>query len=159
MDKKTKFFITLLVFLAGMAFIMYLGRLTTGEHIEQWYESLNKPPMTPHEYTFPLVWWIIYFLIALGGAILFCKPPSAKRAIALTFWGLQIFFNLAWSFCFFTFKNPLIAAFDIVFLWVTSMLAIITAFRVSRAAGWYLIPNGIWVSFAVYLNIAIVVLN
>ncbi|PCI95115.1 TspO protein [Candidatus Aerophobetes bacterium] len=160
MDRKTKFFVTLLVFLAGIAVIMYLGRLASqSTEIETWYASLKKPALTPHEYIFPLVWWIVYFLMALSASMLFCKPKTSKRAIALTFWSLQLLFNILWSLCFFTFRSPLIAAFDIAFLWITVIIATITAFRVSRGAGWFMIPNALWVSFAVYLNIAIVVLN
>ncbi|MCH9630203.1 MAG: hypothetical protein S4CHLAM37_01970 [Chlamydiia bacterium] len=160
MDKKTKFFVTLLVFLAGIAAIMYIGRLASqSAEIEAWYSSLKKPASTPHEYIFPLVWWILYFMMALSASILFCRPKTSKRAVALTFWGLQLFFNVLWSFFFFTFRSPLLAVFDIGFLWVTVILAVITAFRVSRSAGWFMIPNALWVSYAVYLNIAIVVLN
>lgn len=160
MDRKTKFFVTLLIFLLGIAGVMYLGRLANEPNsTSEWYKSLNKSPLTPPGAVFPLAWWIIYFLMALAGATLYCAKKTSKRAVALALWGIQLLFNVLWSFFFFTFKNPLLAVFDIAFLWVAVILSVITAFRVSLATGWYLVPNALWVSFATYLNIMIVVLN
>ncbi|MEO5927260.1 MAG: tryptophan-rich sensory protein [Patescibacteria group bacterium] len=44
-------------------------------------------------------------------------------------------------------------------LWTAIIGAMVLFFRLSRSAGWLLVPYLLWVSFATYLNIAIWRLN
>lgn len=132
--------------------IAYLGSLftdTTG-----WYESV-KPAITPPNYVFPIVWNILFFLIALSlyFAWIFGKQ---KRKIALVF-AINLFLNVLWSFLFFYLKNPLAAFIELIVLWFSILAMIIVVKKVSKLSAWLLMPYLLWVGFAGILNWLIVV--
>ncbi|MBN2127412.1 MAG: tryptophan-rich sensory protein, partial [Candidatus Diapherotrites archaeon] len=56
-------------------------------------------------------------------------------------------------------KNPLIAFIEIIFLWIFIVLTIKEFFKLSKKAGYLLIPYILWVSFAAVLNLFIFLLN
>jgi tryptophan-rich sensory protein len=81
----------------------------------------------------------------------------AKKALAL--YGTQLIFNLGWSVLFFGFTWPLGALVEIVFLWGLILAALLSFYRISWVAGIMFVPYFLWVSFAVYLNAGIWLLN
>ena len=78
---------------------------------------------------------------------------------ALVYFGVQLGLNTLWSVAFFGLKSPLAGAIVIVLLLVAILLTMLRFFRLSRAAGWLLVPYIVWVCFASALNISILVLN
>ena len=46
-----------------------------------WYNRLDKSPLTPPNYVFPVVWTALYSLMAIGGWRVW-MPPSASRTCA-----------------------------------------------------------------------------
>jgi tryptophan-rich sensory protein len=88
------------------------------------------------------------------------KEPDADLARpARIFYGLQLALNTLWSILFFGRRSPSAAFVEIVFLWVSILLTIITFSRISRKAAWLLLPYLLWVSFATVLNGAVWRLN
>ena len=47
----------------------------------------------------------------------------------------------------------------LVLLWLLILAATILFFRISRPAGWLMVPYLLWVAFAGYLNLSIYLLN
>ena len=48
-----------------------------------WYAQLNKPGWTPPNWLFPLVWTLLYVLIAISGWRLWCRlGPALKGGAA-----------------------------------------------------------------------------
>ncbi len=124
-----------------------------------WYNSLNFPPLTPPAWIFPPVWTFLY-LTMLAALILFGFKTSSKDKS----WGYAIFFsqlglNLCWSPVFFYIKNPIVALVIIIILDILVFLNIIAFFKISKPAGWILLPYMIWILYATYLNLGIVLLN
>ena len=118
-----------------------------------WYEALDKPALTPPGWVFPVVWALLYLMIAVAGWLIWRnrgKSPFARRALA--FWGAQLFFNAMWSWLFFGLQSPGMALADIVVLWTLIVGTVITAWQVKPVAGALLVPYLAWVSFAVWLN-------
>jgi len=72
---------------------------------------------------------------------------------------IQLILNLIWSPLFFSLQNPFLAFIDIIILWVAIIFTIFNFFKISKTAGWLLVPYILWVSFAMYLNWGILVLN
>jgi tryptophan-rich sensory protein len=72
---------------------------------------------------------------------------------------LQLGFNVGWSYLFFVSHSTFFALMCIIALWATLLCTTIQAFRVSAIAGALLIPYLIWISFAAYLNYAIMLIN
>ena len=131
---------------------------------KQGYGSLVLPPLTPPNEVFPIVWSVLYIMI--GASLFFILESYAvtdvlesDRKIATFLWALQLFFNLAWPFAFFTLKLYAFSA-----LWLAALVGInialmLYAFRVSTPAGWLLVPYQLWLTFAFYLNLFVAILN
>jgi tryptophan-rich sensory protein len=72
---------------------------------------------------------------------------------------IQLVFNALWSAFFFGLRSPLGGLIIIIVLWLLILFTIIAFFRVSRTAGFLMLPYILWVTFASVLNAAIWILN
>jgi len=68
---------------------------------DDWYERLRKPAGTPPPWVFPVVWTILYILMALAAALVFISPAAPLRTAALVLYGVQLIANAKWSWLFF----------------------------------------------------------
>lgn len=144
------FLICLLICLGGG----WLNGLSTEASIENWYPRLYKPSWTPPNITFPIVWTILYALMALSLALVWTSRTSGKK-LAITFFAIQLFLNFLWSWLFFYFKKPGYALVDVILLWFAIAITIDLFWKHSRWGACILIPYLVWVSFAFYLNLYI----
>jgi tryptophan-rich sensory protein len=122
-----------------------------------WYKNLVKSPLTPPDYIFPIVWTILYIMIIISGYNYIKNNQTDTYGITIFF--TQIFFNIIWSYLFFTVKNPKLALVDLILLWSTLLITINHFYTKDRFSADMLIPYFVWVSFAGYLNIFIVANN
>ena len=123
-----------------------------------WYAELEKPALTPPGWVFTPVWLVLYLMIAISGWLVWIRTATLKHP-AVMLWGAQLILNALWSFLFFGLENPAAAFVDILALLVLIILFIIYSFPVSRTASLLFIPYALWVAFAAYLNLGIVLLN
>lgn len=124
------------------------------------FESINKPPLSPPGWLFPVVWTILYVLMGIAAYLVFTSDASKKQKnTALLVYGIQLFFNFLWSMIFFNREDYLFAFIWLVILWALILANIILFYRISKPAGILLIPYLLWVTFAGYLNFAIYLLN
>lgn len=145
LDKKISvfFFVILALILGG------LSSSNTGDDL--WYQSLIKSELNPPGFVFGIVWPVLYLLMAI----------SAYRAfdsIAQLFF-VQLFFNTIWSWLFFSFHLPLIALFDIWLLLFLNIKIFLVLYREDKLSSILYIPYVIWLLFASYLNLFIVINN
>jgi benzodiazapine receptor len=130
----------------------FLGSLFTAPAIPKWYASLQKPSFTPPGWLFSPVWIFLFVLIGLTLYILWKEYPKRGTKIALVFFSAQLILNLMWSVIFFGLKSPMWAFIEIIILWLAIFLTILKSLKVSKPAGFLLLPYIIWVSFAAVLN-------
>jgi tryptophan-rich sensory protein len=81
------------------------------------------------------------------------------KKTAYWIFAVQILLNGFWSFAFFGMQNPGLAFLVVVLLWISIIMNIIYFYRISKTAGYLLVPYFLWVSFAFVLNFAIWILN
>ena len=125
----------------------------------EWFDSLNKPFLSPPDWLFAPVWTILYILIAIS-FLLFIKGGMTKeKRLPLAFFIIQMLLNFAWSPVFFRLENIGGALAIIIFMWLFILLTIIFFFKQSKLASILLVPYLVWVSFAFYLNLSYFVLN
>jgi tryptophan-rich sensory protein len=124
------------------------------------FAALNKPPLSPPGWLFPIVWTVLYILMGIASyLVLETKSPTADKRSALKLYFLQLGFNFLWSIIFFT-----LGAYELAFLWLAILFVLIIAttlrfWCISSAAGLLMIPYAVWVAFAGYLNLAISGIN
>lgn len=135
-----------------------LAGLVTRHGLQGWYVHLHKPPGTPPNIVFPIVWTLLYTLMAIALTLLWSAPTSNKKT-AVVFFALQLILNFSWSWLFFGLQSPGVALIDILLLWSTT-LATILAFKKHTALGAsLLLPYFAWITYALYLNFYIWMAN
>ena len=85
------------------------------------YLSLNKAPFTPPSYVFGIVWPILYTLMGISTYLIWSDPKCSPYCSALTFFFIQLFFNLIWTTLFFKWNMYKTALLDIV-IWEVEIL-------------------------------------
>lgn len=151
----TGLFISFLVCFSAAA----IGSLTTTPQIPNWYADLAKPIWTPPNWLFGPVWTILFSLMAIAAWLVWRKHGMKNARSAFVWFGIQLVLNSLWSVLFFGWNNPGAAAAEILLLWLTILMTMVTFSKKSKAAGLLLVPYFLWVSFAMVLNISIWQMN
>jgi len=136
-----------LVFLA----LILGGLASSNTSTDVWYQSLEKSELNPPGYIFGIVWPILYILMSI----------SAYRTFTDTgrMFVIQLIFNTAWSWIFFSFHMPLVALLNIWLLIYLNASLALKMFKLDGLSGILYIPYVIWLLFASYLNLFIVINN
>lgn len=147
MIKNKRFLIFPLVFLA----LVLGGLASSNTSTDVWYQSLNKSDLNPPGFVFGIVWPILYIFMSI----------SAYRTFTETgrIFFIQLVFNTAWSWMFFAFHMPFLALLNIWMLiyWNTSLA--FKMIKIDKLSAILYSPYVIWLIFASYLNLFIVINN
>ena len=124
------------------------------------FAELNKPPLSPPGWLFPVVWTVLYLLMGIS-SYLVCTSGAEKEKIAgaISLYFYQLLVNFLWPIFFFDFGWYLFSFFWLLLLWVMIVLLIKRFGQISKPAAYCLVPYLLWVSFAGYLNLGIWWLN
>jgi benzodiazapine receptor len=124
-----------------------------------WYEELKRPPLTPPNWIFGPVWTIIYLMIASSLYLYLRTKPKQHPEATVILLVIHLISNFIWTALFFSLQSPLLALLDI-FILDLSLAALIVLFqKTKRIAAALLLPYGLWVGFATYLNLGFFLLN
>ena len=124
------------------------------------FNSLDKPPLSPPSWLFPVVWTILFVLMGIASYFaLMSTGRQSEITSAMIFYAVQLVFNFLWSVFFFNFGFLWFAFIWLVALWLLILITAVKFYALSPVAGYLMIPYILWVSFAGYLNFAIAYLN
>lgn len=137
------------------------------------FASLNKPPLSPPAWVFPVAWTILYTLMGISSYLIYVSEPNkfnrnisnknTKEEIgksqALSTYGYQLIVNFLWPVFFFNFQWYFFAFLWLVLLWVLVAKMILEFGEISKTAALLNIPYLLWLSFAGYLNLGVWLLN
>jgi tryptophan-rich sensory protein len=121
------------------------------------YQGYAKPPLSPPGWVFAVVWPILYAL--MGYASFLVAESEGNKTRAFVLYGLQLLANFLWPILFFRFELVGSALALLAVLWVLVLLTLREFSEHSVRAGDLLIPYILWLSFALYLNFGVYVLN
>lgn len=121
-----------------------------------WYDSLERPDWTPKNWVFPVVWTVLYIMIAFAGWLVF---SAEGLGLAMVIWGAQLVLNAAWSWLFFGMRRMDLALMDIGALLASIFAFMVAASMVSVLAAVLFVPYALWVMTAGYLNYRMIRLN
>jgi benzodiazapine receptor len=124
-----------------------------------WYGTLDKPFFTPPASVFGPVWMVLYLSMAVSAWLVWRREGFSGAQAAMALFSAQLVLNLLWSVIFFGLEAPGLALVEIVALWTAILLTILAFSKISRPAGWLLVPYLAWVTFATALNAGIWWLN
>ena len=124
-----------------------------------WYAALEKPPLTPPDWLFPVAWTLLYILMTAAAWQVWRRVGLIGGLAALLPFIAQLGANGLWSVLFFQWHRPDLALVDLVVLWTLIGLTMLRFRRIHPPAAWLLAPYLVWVTYAAYLNIGIIALN
>lgn len=123
-----------------VAVVAALGSLYTKTD-NPWYRCV-KAGITPPNIVFPVVWTILYILIA----IVLARELQIQNNLILSLFFTNLAFNVVWCYFYFTERNPILA-------FATILIVLATAFAlIIMTKNWLLIPYVCWLIFATILN-------
>ncbi len=150
------------------ALIAYILSAQAGGGLSAWisgnmsdfFTKYKKPTFLPPAWLFPVVWIILYILMAVSAYLVHFRAKSDKeRKSALALYWIQLALNFCWSIVFFRFE-ALRASVAVIAALLGLIIAMIAKFyRTKRCAAYLNIPYVLWTAFAAYLNIATAILN
>lgn len=149
-------------FVIGAAIALAVGGLSalfTMDSMEIYAQNVIKPPLAPPGWVFSVAWTILYTLMGVGAAVVWLAPESDTRSKALNLYVAQLIVNFFWSPIFFNAQAYGFAVLWLMLLWTLVLLMIQQFRKVDRKAARLQIPYLIWLTFALYLNVAVWLLN
>ena len=143
---RSKFF---LPFLTTLTFLLASSaNIVVSDN--SWYQSIEKSSLTPAPYVFGIVWPVLYISM---GVVSYYKGPKIYYLYIF-----QLLLNGSWSWLFFYFNLPLIALIDIYLLILINCL-IQQKLITNKVLFFIYLPYLLWILYASYLNLIIVLLN
>ena len=118
---------------------------------DPWYQGLDKSNLNPPGYVFGIVWPILYLLMGITVWRTFHRIKNLFY--------VQLFFNAIWSWLFFSFHLTLISLIDIWLLIFINIKILIMVLKEDKLAAFLYTPYIVWLLFASYLNLFIVLNN
>ena len=130
---------------------LIIGGFASSQSLDIWYVSLVKSDLNPPGYIFGIVWPILYLLMSI----------AAYRTFEITKnpFFIQLIFNAMWSWLFFFFQMPFMALINIWLLIYLNTVLTIKMYKLDKFSGLIYVPYVIWLLFASYLNLFIVINN
>lgn len=169
---KTNWKVLIISILIPLAVGTVAGLLTMGG-MEQ-FQILEKPPLAPPAWLFPVVWTILYTLMGISSYLIYitecpggnanakdtnsvCDTEQKKKALNL--YGYQLVVNFLWPVFFFNF-----GWYGFSYLWLLLLCVLVAIIiwefnKISRTAALLNLPYLLWLSIAAYLNLGIWILN
>lgn len=138
-----------------------VSALLSREGMRAYMTTATKPPLSPPDILFPIVWSVLYILMGIGATLVFTKrnisPDNAFDGLKA--YVFQLAMNFFWSLIFFN-----MAAYLFAFIWLLIMEIVIIYmsakfYKVSPLAAYLQIPYILWCLFALYLNYMTYLLN
>lgn len=150
-NKYTKYISPVLWVVILQCIASLLGQLSGGGSTE-WYRTIVRSSLTPPNIVFPIIWTILYIMIALAGWKLFQGFFTDSRGTdkPRLFYSIQLLLNFLWTPVFFYWHLTGVA------LVIIALMIIFVAFTIISTSyqfvKYMLLPYLIWISFASYLN-------
>lgn len=124
-----------------------------------WYNSLNKPVLTPPDWVFAPVWSGLYILMTISLILVVKAPSTRSKRLALTIFFLQLLLNLIWTPVFLGAQRIGFAGIICSILLILVVINIRLFYKISKLAAYLLVPYFLWIFMATYLNIEFIRLN
>ncbi len=138
----------------------FLSSLVSGSN--RLPEELRQPPGSPPAILFPIIWTFLYVLIGAAAGAVACSRERALEPVrmrGLFLYGLGLLLNFVWSPLFFGSGAYLLAFIDIVAMIIVAVMTLLCFARIylvsAAAMGIYIV----WLVYAGYLNLGIMILN
>lgn len=120
----------------------FIGGALTRPNLD-WYATLERPGFTPPNEAFPVVWSILYVVMAVSAWIAWRAPGKDEdRKLAFIWFFIQLAIGVLWSYAFFWLHSPGFELAVMMALLIAIVITIVLFDRLSRVAALLLVPYG-----------------
>lgn len=142
------------ILITSIIVIELIGIITTlFIDAQGFYQSILLPQFAPPGWVFGIAWTILYLLLGITFSILYQERMNYQLKIFIT----QMILNFSWSFIFFNLEFFVLSYMMIVIMIIlTAYIVILTR---KALISKLLLPYIMWLLFASYLNLGIIILN
>ena len=152
MKIQTKNYLSLVIWIPALILIgSIIGSLTKPE-ISTWYITLNRAPLTPPNYVFPVAWTILYGAIGTCGWVIWSTKSFSNLKLIKSLYLIQLILNWSWTPLFFYYHLTGFSLLVLVAMDILVGMIIYLAYPKIRSVSLLMIPYLLWIVFASYLN-------
>lgn len=119
-----------------------------------WYHALIKPPISPPDWLFGVMWGALYMLMGVAAAVAFRNGISGNARPARVLFLVQLALNALWTPVYFGLHSLTGATILIVVMLMEGFYLHRELFKLDKLAAWLLMPYWGWLVFATYLTVA-----
>lgn len=149
----------LLICIAIPLIVGIVAALLTRNSMEV-FVTVEKPPLAPPAWLFPVAWTILYILMGISSYIILTSDASREEIeSAIKIYTYQLIVNFLWPTFFFNFGWYLFSFLWLIFLWILVFIMIRKFYEINKVAACLNVPYIVWLTFAGYLNAGIWLLN
>lgn len=136
-----------------------LAGILSRNGIELYSDTVIKPLLAPPPILFPIVWTVLYALMAVGAARIYMSKDNIARKKGMNLFIAQLIINFFWPLIFFNTQAFGFAFSWLMLLWTLVLWMTLVFRKVDCVSALLQIPYLIWLSFAAYLNLSIWLIN
>lgn len=119
------------------------------------FNIIYTPSFTPPKIFFPIIWTILYILIAISIFIV-RKETNKKYLIILS---INYIFNQLYTFIFFKLNNLFLSFLDCFIIMITAFILFFETKKINKISAFFLIPYVLFSIFASVLSFTIYIMN
>ena len=153
---KNKFLSFILFFIITYS-ASFIGGFATVSFKEPWYSQLVKSNYNPPDWVFAPIWTTLYLMMTL--AIWFYWHSKNRDINTIYVYFIHIVFNTTWSIVFFGLHQILLALIVLLVLIFLIIVLILKFKRVNLVSYYLMIPYLLWTTYALFLNLNLLILN
>jgi len=153
---KNKFLSFVLFFVITYS-ASFIGGFATVSFKEPWYSQLVKSDLNPPDWVFAPVWTTLYLMMTL--AIWFFWHSKNRDMSTIYIYFIHIVFNTTWSIVFFGLHKIFLALIVLLILIFLIIILILRFKRVNLVSYYLMIPYLLWTTYALFLNLNLLILN
>ena len=153
--KKQNIITALIIF--GLTFLAaLLGKILGGKMVE----GRINPPLYPPDWVFSVAWAILYVVIAIATYLAFKSCHNKEnRKCTMIWYAVHLFFNLFWPLFYFRLDMLIVSTIILLFMVITAIVLTFKYFKINITAGTLFSIYTLWLLYAMYLNLALTLLN
>lgn len=136
-----------------------LGGMIVYSNLEPWYAGLERGPLSPPNWVFPVVWTILYILLPVGTWLGWRLAEGAMRRSLTIAFLINLALQLAWTAAFFGVHSPLLGLAFMLAIFVSTLNLYHRLWKLTRLGAELLLLQILWLIYAASLNVSVWVLN
>ncbi len=137
--------------LLSVVITLLLCKVFTQMGMDNWYNTTPKPSIVPPNYVFPIVWNILYVLLAVSFYLVLGSRNNKK---ATYLYVSQLALQVLWCFAFFAMQYVFSGLVILIFLNILAIMMMFEFKKLKKITIYMILPYNLWLVFALILNIA-----